>query len=125
MAREGHAPKTFLRTNRMGIPYAAVCFISLFICLGYMTLSDGAATVFGWLQDLVSIAALINWMVICSVYLRLFYGCKAQGIDRKDLPWKAPFQPYAAWLSLIAFPILLFFGGYTVFIHGQRVFSIA
>jgi yeast amino acid transporter len=60
MAREGHAPKIFLRTNHMGIPYVTVCSISLFICLGYMTLSDGAATVFGWLQDLVSVAALIN-----------------------------------------------------------------
>ncbi|RFU30926.1 hypothetical protein B7463_g5407, partial [Scytalidium lignicola] len=119
MAREGHAPKIFLRVNRFGIPYVAVTFLSLFICLGYMTLSDSASTVFGWLQDLVSVAALVNWTVITIVYLRFYYGMKKQGISRSDLPWKAPFQPYAAWMSFIAFSILLIFGGYVVFIHGE------
>ncbi|PMD44336.1 amino acid permease-like protein [Hyaloscypha variabilis F] len=119
MAREGHAPKIFLRTSRMGIPYVAVTFISMFIAFGYMTLSDGASVVFGWLQDLVSVAALIGWMVICTVYLRFYYGCKVQGIDRYELPWKAPFQPYAAWLSLVSFALLLLTGGYTVFIRGN------
>ncbi|KAG0651995.1 Proline-specific permease [Hyphodiscus hymeniophilus] len=119
MAREGHAPKIFLRINRFGIPYVAICSLSLFICLGYMTLSDSASIVFGWLQDLVSVAALVNWIVICIVYLRFYYGMKKQGISRSDLPWKAPFQPYVAWIALTAFTILLFFGGYTVFIHGD------
>lgn len=119
IAREGRAPKIFLRTNRWGVPYVAVCFMSLFICLGYMTLSDSASIVFSWLQDLVSVSAIINWMIICIVYLRFYYGMKKQGIDRTELPWKGPLQPYAAWTSLIAFGILLFFGGYTVFIHNQ------
>ncbi len=61
MAREGHAPKIFLRTSRMGIPYVAVLFISLFIALGYMSLSTGASVAFGWLQDLVAVAAIITW----------------------------------------------------------------
>ncbi|KAL3417547.1 Dicarboxylic amino acid permease 3 [Phlyctema vagabunda] len=119
MAREGHAPKIFLRINRFGIPYVAVGFLSLFICLGFMTLSDSASTVFSWLQDLVSTAALVNWMVICGVYLRFYYGCKRQGISRDELPWKGPFQPYAAWVSLIFFSVLLLTGGYVVFIHNH------
>ena len=119
MAREGHAPKIFLRTNRFGIPCIAVCSLSLFISLGYMTLSDSASIVFGWLQDLVSVAALVNWLVITIVYLRFYYGMKKQGISRSDLPWKAPFQPSAAWMSLISFSVLLLFGGYAVFIHGE------
>ena len=119
MAKEGHAPKFFLRVNRMGIPYIAVCSLALFIGLGYMTLSDSASTVFGWLQDLVSVSALVGWLIICIVYLRFYYGMKKQGIDRSELPWKAPFQPYAAWISLIAFTILLLTGGYTVFLHKQ------
>lgn len=36
LAREGHAPKVFLRVNRFGIPYVAVLFICCFISLGYM-----------------------------------------------------------------------------------------
>lgn len=101
------------------VPYIAVCSISLFIALGYMTLSDSSSKVFGWLQDLVSVSALIGWMVICIVYLRFYYGCKKQGIDRSELPWKSALQPYAAWLSLISFVVLLLTGGYVTFIHGE------
>jgi amino acid transporter len=103
----------------MGIPYVAVLFISVFITLGFMSLSTGASVAFGWLQDLVSVAAIITWMVITTVYLRFYYGCKKQGIDRSELPWKAPFQPYAAWLSLSSFTVLLLTGGYSVFIKGH------
>lgn len=119
IAREGHAPKVFLRCNRFGIPYVAVSFIGAFLALGYMTLDKSASTVFSWLQDLVSSAALVHWIVICVVYLRFYYGCKAQGIDRNDLPWKGPFQPYAAWIGASAFTLILLTQGYSVFIHGM------
>ncbi|EHK98491.1 putative proline-specific permease [Glarea lozoyensis 74030] len=119
MAREGHAPKIFLRVSRMGVPYVAVAFMSIWMCLGYMTLSDSASTVFSWLQDLVATAALVHWIIICVVYLRFYYGMKKQGIARSALPWAAPFQPYAAWTSLIAFSILLLTGGYITFVHGH------
>lgn len=119
MAREGHAPKIFLRTSRMGVPYVAVSFISVFIALGYMSLSSSASVVFGWLQDLISVAALVGWMVICTVYLRFYYGMKKQGIPRTALPWKAPFQPYVAWFSLCSFAVLLLTGGFSVFIKGN------
>jgi amino acid transporter len=120
MAIHGHAPKIFTKINRFGIPYLAVAFFSAFLCLGYMTLSDSASTVFNWLQDLVSIATLVNWICICIIYLRFFYGCKKQGIDRhSELPWAAPLQPYTTWASLTVFITLLFTGGYATFIHGE------
>lgn len=119
LAREGRAPKIFLKTNRFGIPYVAIGFLSLFICLGYMTLSKSAGIVFNWLQDLVSVSTLCNWMVICTVYLRFHYGMRKQGISRDELPWKAPFQPYLAWISLCAFALLLLTSGYATFIHGH------
>ena len=120
LARNGHAPKIFTRLNRFGVPYVAVALFGLFMCLGYMTLSNTASTVFTWLQDLVSISTLVNWICICVVYLRFHYGCKKQGIDRQhDLPWAAPLQPYTTWAALILFIILLFTGGYATFIHGH------
>ncbi|KAL1744915.1 amino acid permease/ SLC12A domain-containing protein [Schizophyllum fasciatum] len=127
LAREGHAPKIFLRCNRYGIPYVAVCSIGAFILLGYMTLDRSAAVVFGWFQDLIASSILVYWIVICLVYLRFYYGCKRQGIDRRELPWKGPFQPYAAWIGLFAFVIILLTQGYSVFIHDmwdtERFFS--
>ena len=120
MAVQGHAPSIFKRLNRFGIPYAAVTLYGLFMVLGYMTLSHSASTVFTWLQDVVSISTLVNWICICVVYLRFYYACKKQGIDRhKELPWAAPLQPYTTWFSLVLFVLIFFTGGYTTFIHGH------
>jgi amino acid transporter len=84
-----------------------------------MTLQDSASTVFGWFQDLVAAAALVTWLTICLIYLRFYYACKRQGIDRSELPWAAPFQPFAAWLGFLGFSLLLLTGGFSVFIHGN------
>ncbi|KAM5362956.1 hypothetical protein ACJA88_013780 [Fusarium oxysporum] len=120
MASQGQAPSIFLRINRFGIPYVAVSLYGLFMALGYMTLSDSASTVFTWLQDLVSISTLVNWITICIVYLRFVHACNRQGINRqKELPWAAPFQPYTTYASLVLFVLLFFTGGFTTFIHGQ------
>ncbi|GAB7348191.1 hypothetical protein MBLNU459_g6195t1 [Dothideomycetes sp. NU459] len=119
MAREGHAPKIFLKVNRFGIPWVAISLYAVFISLAFLCLSDGANTAFSWLQDLVSVATLCNWSIICGTYLRFYYGMKKQGISRKELPWAAPFQPYLAWIGMVAFIILLLTGGYVTFINGH------
>lgn len=71
LAREHRAPQIFARVSRFGIPYVAVIFMSLFICLGYMTLSHTAATVFGWLQSLTAVAALVYWTIVRMTLSRL------------------------------------------------------
>jgi amino acid transporter len=120
LAVHGRAPAIFKRLNRFTVPYVAIILYTLFIALGYLTLSNSASVVFTWLQDLVSIAALVNWICILVVYLRFQYGCKKQGIDRHtELPWAAPFQPWGSWISLVLFSILFFTGGYSTFIHGD------
>lgn len=120
MANAGQAPKLFRRLNRFSIPWIAVGLLSIFMALGYMTLQSTASTVFTWLQDLVAISTLTDWIIVLITYLRFYYGCKAQGIDRKrELPWAAPLQPWLSWASLMLFLCLLLTSGYTVFIHGH------
>lgn len=48
---------------------------------------------------------LISWLVILISYLRFYYGCKKQGLDRNEFPYKAPMQPYAS-----------FFGAFMLFV---------
>ena len=120
MAVHGHAPAIFKRTSRFGIPYLAVLLYGVFMALGYMTLSSSASTVFSWLQNIVSISTLVNFICICIVYLRFIYGCQKQGIDRhKELPWAAPFQPYSTWISLIIFVLLFLTGGFSTFMKSN------
>lgn len=120
LANAGQAPKVFTRLNRFGIPYVAVGLLSVFIALGYMTLQDTASEVFTWLQDLVSVSTLCDWIIVLVTYLRFYYGCKVQGIDRKsELPWSAPFQPWFSWISLALHLVLLLTSGYTTFMNGR------
>ncbi|KAJ5501582.1 Amino acid/polyamine transporter I [Penicillium expansum] len=119
LAMNGQAPKFFTRLNRFSVPWVAISLYGLFMCLGYMSLSATASTVFNWLQDLVSITTLTNWMSILVTYLRFYYGCKKQGIPRKSLPWATPLQPYISWASLFLLTILLITGGYSTFIKGH------
>lgn len=120
MAKQGHAPAVFTRISRFGIPYVAVALYGIFMCLGYMTLSHSASTVFSWLQNVVSISTLVNFICILIVYLRFQYACKKQGINRHaELPWAAPLQPYTSWIALVIFIFLFFTGGFTTFIRGQ------
>lgn len=120
LAKHGHAPQFFTRLNRFGVPYIAISLYGIFMCLAYMTLSSSASTVFTWLQDLVAISTLVNWMTICITYLRFYYACKAQNIDRHtELPWAAPFQPWCTWASLIMFIVIYLTGGYKTFMRGR------
>ena len=48
LALKGQAPKVFLRTTSWGIPYVCVLLQTAFMFLAFMTLSNGALTVFWW-----------------------------------------------------------------------------
>ncbi|KAF7163936.1 hypothetical protein CNMCM6106_000708 [Aspergillus hiratsukae] len=120
MAVHGHAPALFQRLNRFSVPYMAISFVGSFLCLGYMSLSHSATIVFRWLRDVVAVATLVDWLIVFIVYLRFYYGCKKQGVDRhKEVPWAAPFQPYFTWAALTLFTLMLVTGGFTAFIHGN------
>ncbi|KAJ5994782.1 hypothetical protein N7481_001759 [Penicillium waksmanii] len=116
----GHGPTVFQRLNRFGVPYVSVILFGIFMSLGYMSLDESSSAVFRWLQNVVAVSTLVDWGIICIVYLRFYYGCKKQGINRyTELPWAAPFQPYSTWASLILFILLLLTGGYSAFIPGH------
>lgn len=87
LAIKKQAPQIFLRTTRYGIPYVCVLFQTAVAGLAYLSLSNGALTVFYWLLDLVACGVLISWGVIVFNHIRLMQALKAQGIDRSELPW--------------------------------------
>ncbi len=40
---------------------------------------------------------LMSWFGISITYIRFYAGLKAQGIDRKNLPYYNRLNPYLAW----------------------------
>lgn len=61
----------------------------------------------------------------CSVmmitYLAFYKACKAQGLDRKTLPYCGYFQPYQTWIALVFLVCVVFTYGYSVFLPGNWV----
>lgn len=108
LALTGNAPKIFTRATKSGLPLLAVVFCAVFTCLAYMGINSGSGKVFGWFSNMTSIAGLMTWFGICVTYIRFYAGMKAQGIDRRSLPYVSRLNPYAAWYGAIACPIICF-----------------
>ncbi|KAK1996052.1 amino acid permease [Colletotrichum falcatum] len=120
MTTDRQLPQFFGRTTKHGVPYVAVITAWLFGPLAYLSLgTGGAADAFQWLLSLSTVAGLIAWATLCFCYIRFHRAMKAQGVSRDTLPWKAPFQPYAAWFGFIGSTIITFVAGFSVFLAGN------
>jgi len=70
---------------------------------------------------MTSIAGLTTWFGICLTYIRFYKGMKAQGYERKHLPFASPLQPYAAYYGLSFCLLISFFSGWATFLKGKWV----
>jgi amino acid transporter len=83
-------------------------------------------------MTVTSIAGLLTWVSLplsacagpyveqCGIlvtFIRYHKGCVVQGIDRRSLPFRAPFQPYLTWYGLAICSVVIFFNAWTVFLH--------
>ena len=116
LASEGHAPAFFKKTNKYGTPYYAVAFTSVFGLLGFLNLSSNGATVFNWFLNITAVAGFISWALINLCHLRFMQVLRHRGISRDELPYKAPFQPWASQLGFFFNVLILITSGFTVFI---------
>lgn len=114
LALEGRAPKVLAKTRR-GVPIYAFMVVMCFPFLSFLQLSNNSSEVLTWLVSLVTAGALIDYLVICITFIQFYRACKAQGIDRRSLPYCGYFQPYCAYIGAAAMIIVLLFYGYTAF----------
>lgn len=119
LALEGKAPRFLTKCTRQGVPVYCVIAVLLIALLSFLQVSNNAAVVLQWFVNLVTASQLINYSVISVTYLCWHAALKAQGVSRDSLPYKSPWQPYAAWYSLAGCFVMTFVGGYTVFLPGH------
>ena len=119
LAQNGQAPRVFLKCTKRGLPWVCVCVTAVFALLSYLAVGTSSATVFGWFLRLTTIANLWTWVGICLSSIGFRRALKAQGVPEKDMPFRAPFQPYLAWIAMIFFLIVIFLNGFFVFIKGN------
>lgn len=114
LALSGQAPRLFGRTNKRGVPYAAVLLTWLPGLLAYLTVSDTSAQVFDWFVNISTISGYIAWIVVLVTYIRFRKALVYQGL-LDTLPYKTPLQPYATWVVLTVLSILTLTNGFQNF----------
>lgn len=121
LAQAGQAPAFLRYTTKRGLPLYCVAISALFGSLAYMSLGETAGIAFGYLANMTAAAGLISWWGINLLYIRFAAGMRAQGIDRKTLPyWSyANTNSIAAYYAITMISIILFFSGFTVFLKGR------
>jgi len=84
-----------------------------------MGVHSGSGKVFNWFANMTSVAGLLTWFGISYTYTRFYAGMKAQGIDRKSLPFYSGLQPFAAWYATVSCLVICLFSGWSVFLRGE------
>ncbi|GAA5847830.1 hypothetical protein JCM9279_006654 [Rhodotorula babjevae] len=120
LALNDNAPRVFARLNRYGLPYVSVATGIAFGSLAFMSAgTHDAAVVFNWLASFCSVGGLLSWACICFCYIRFFHAAKAQDISRNFFPYRAPLQPYAAYIAFVGFSIILLVQGFHLLLRGR------
>ncbi|KAF7562870.1 hypothetical protein G7046_g1258 [Stylonectria norvegica] len=117
LAMDGNALAIFTRCIKSGIPYYATAASASFSLLAYLNLASTGSTVFNWFVNLINTGGFQSWMCCCIIYMRYRKAVDAQGIT--DIPFRSKLQPYAAWVSLAGFSVLLLLQGFAVFFKGH------
>lgn len=116
LAVNGHAPKIFVKTTENGNPIYSLIFSSIFSLLAFLNASSSSAKVFGHFVNFVAVLGLLTWITILITHIAFMRALRHQGIDRTELPWKAPFQPYGSYIALVFCIIVIFAKNLTVFL---------
>ncbi|CAD0087608.1 unnamed protein product, partial [Aureobasidium vineae] len=115
MAVEGRAPGIFKKTTKNGVPIFCFAFVMLFPCLSFLQVSSGSNKVLTWLVNLITAGGIINYIVMTITYIFFWRAMKAQGVDRKLLPYCGWFQPWSAYIGLAWMIMIVTCYGYTSF----------
>jgi amino acid transporter len=92
----------FGKKDKRGRPW-----LSLIVCtvlgggLCYLNCNDTGVVVYGWFSSLVSISTFMSWLSITATHIAFRRALKAQNIEAKSLPLRAPFAPYVQWMAIV------------------------
>ncbi|QRG38667.1 hypothetical protein FDK38_003084 [Candidozyma auris] len=117
-ALDGYAPKFLTATTKSGIPMYCMLISLAWSLISFLQLGEGASEVLNWIINLITSCQLINFSILCFTYIFFYRATKAQGIDRRSLPFRGWFQPYLAIFGGSMAFIMIFVGTYGIFMPG-------
>lgn len=118
LALEGQAPSFLKKCTKSGIPVYCFAVTMIFPFLSLLQVSNNTAQVVTWLANLTEAAQLIDYIIMSVTYLFFYRALKAQGFDRRTLPYRGWFQPYCGWIGTVGMIVVVGCYGYTTFLPG-------
>jgi len=116
LARDSQAPKFFMKCTKAGVPVYAVLTVQLISCVTFLVASNNAVEVFYWFVGLTTCALVLTYVCMLWTYLGWHYAKRAQGIKDSDLPYVAPWNPYAAYFGIVIGCLVMVFIGFDTFV---------
>lgn len=115
LALEGRAPSFLRKCWSNGVPIYCFCVVMCFSLLSFLQVGNGSAMVLDWLVSLITAGGIIDYLVMSTTFVFYYRACKAQGVDRKSLPYYGWGQPYCAYIALFFQSLVVIFYGYSAF----------
>lgn len=100
LSQSGHAPRSFGKVNKRGVPMNALLFSLVFALLSLLTSVVAEETLFVFLLAVSGVGGVVTWMVIAWAQYRFRKEYTAKGGKVEDLKFRVPYFP--------AVPILCF-----------------
>jgi lysine-specific permease len=107
LAVDGQAPALFARTDRRGVPMAALLATSAVGALGFGASLIGEGGAYVWLLNASGVAGFVTWMGIAWSHFRFRRAFLAQGHDLSELPYRARSFPVGPIVALILCAVVI------------------
>lgn len=101
LAKDGLAPKMFLKLNKGGVPVAALVVTVLVACLSFLSSKFGGGEVYVWLLNASGMCGFIAWLGMAASHYRFRKAFIAQGHDVSELPYKSGFYPFGPIFAFV------------------------
>jgi amino acid transporter len=118
LAVDGEAPRIFKYCNRWGVPYVSVLFTAAIALLAFLNVSSESSEVFTWFTNISTVSGFLSWVTVLIAFIRFRKAMVYNNIV-DTLPFKAPFQPINAWITMFIVALIALTNGFTVFVGGS------
>jgi lysine-specific permease len=119
LAREGKAPRLFLRVTSRGVPLVALVATTVVAAMCFLTFLYSPQVVYIWLLNAAGITGFISWLGIAVSHYRFRKGYVAQGHSLAALPYVSPYFPFGPLFAFIVCLFITLGQNYQAFLQDQ------
>ena len=119
LAKEGQAPKVFLKLNKRGVPVPALLATTAVGLFAFLTSFIGEGQAYNWLVNISGMSGFIAWVGIAISRYRFRRAFKAQGRDLSELPFTASLFPLGPLLALAMCIFIIAGQNYSAFLGDE------